>query len=120
MFLKKTELDIESDCYSNNYAFGSWFITRLSEKFNHLFTFSLFTFQKKQLAFPSGRRASNFDPNNLTFKFDISLDVWEEDGKGSYQTVARDKSHFKLRKDLQRKLVFIIEQTSNREMKIER
>jgi len=56
----------------------------------------------------------------LSFKFNVVLDVWEEDGKGSYQTVARDKTHFKLRKGMQKKLVFLIEQISNRKLKIDR
>lgn len=83
--------------------------------------FKKIIFQRKQLE--STRRGSKIDgklDGNLEFKFNIVLDIWEEDGKGSYQTVARDKTHFKLRKDLQRKLVFIIEQPSNYKLKIER
>lgn len=75
--------------------------------------------KRKQLAYPL-KRGLSLDPNNLSFKFNITLDIWEEDGKGSFQTVSRDRNHFKLRKELHRKVVLIIEQVSNRKLKIER
>ncbi|XP_047134401.1 rab GTPase-activating protein 1 isoform X1 [Hydra vulgaris] len=60
------------------------------------------------------------DVESYLFKFIITLDLWEEDGKGSYQQVARDKNYFKLRKELQRKVVFEIEQPSFPKIKIQR
>lgn len=60
------------------------------------------------------------DPNNLTFKFNVTVEIWEEDGKGSFQTVARDKNHFKLRQQLHRKIVLYVEQISNMKLKVER
>lgn len=79
----------------------------------------LYLYQRRQNDFAL-RRGSKLDPNNLTFKFQVTLDIWEEDGKRSYQMVARDKTHFKLKRDLQRKVVVYIEQITNRRLRIER
>ena len=57
----------------------------------------------------------------MTFHFDVSLEFKEEDGKGNFSTVPKDKNVFKLRKDVEKKLCIVVTQISNsRDLKIER
>ncbi len=59
--------------------------------------------------------------NHLTFHFDVSLEFKEDDGKGNFSTVPKDKNVFKLRKDVEKKLCIAVSQVSNnKELKIER
>jgi len=55
------------------------------------------------------------------FRFSVSLDFKEDDGKGNFVTCPRDKHVFKLRCNLQKKTVICVTQTSpGRILKIER
>ena len=57
----------------------------------------------------------------MTFHFDVSLEFKEDDGKGNFSTVPKDKNVFKLRKDVEKKLCIVVNQiTNNKELKIER
>ena len=57
----------------------------------------------------------------MTFHFDVSLEFKEDDGKGNFSTVPKDKNVFKLRKDVEKKLCIVVTQiTNNKELKIER
>ena len=57
--------------------------------------------------------------NNLTFKFDVALDILEEDSKG-FSSVPRDRVCFKLRQNLQKKVVVTVQQLTNRQLIFER
>ena len=57
----------------------------------------------------------------MTFHFDVSLEFKEDDGKGNFSTVPKDKNVFKLRKDVEKKLCIVVTQiTNNKELKVER
>ena len=54
-------------------------------------------------------------------RFNVALEFKEEDGKGGYSTSPKDKNVFKLRCDLEKKLVITVSQlTQGRELQIER
>jgi len=57
--------------------------------------------------------------NNLVFKFDVALDILEEDGKG-FTAVPRDKVCFKLRQNLRKKVVVTVQQLTNKQLIVER
>ena len=55
------------------------------------------------------------------FTISISLDVKEDDGRGNYSSCPKDKNIYKFRKDLEKKLLINVSQTSdNRKLVIER
>ena len=57
----------------------------------------------------------------MTFHFDVTLEFKEDDGKGNFTTVPKDKNVFKLRKDVEKKLCIVVTQISNdKDLKIER
>eukprot|EP00118_Oscarella_pearsei_P007400 m.35998 g.35998 ORF g.35998 m.35998 type:complete len:986 (+) comp32201_c1_seq2:207-3164(+) len=58
--------------------------------------------------------------DSLEFDFDMSLDILEDDGKGGFSSVARDRDGFKLKQNIQKKLLLVITQTSNKQLSIER
>ncbi|KAK3713438.1 hypothetical protein QZH41_012477 [Actinostola sp. cb2023] len=57
--------------------------------------------------------------NNLIFKFDVALDIQEEDSKG-FSAVPRDKVCFKLRQNLKKKVVVTVQQLTNKHLIVER
>ena len=57
--------------------------------------------------------------SNSVYKFDVLLDILEEDAKG-LSSVARDKNCFKLRQNLKKKVVVTVTQLTNRHLIIER
>lgn len=80
--------------------------------------------------FPAKRKQqsqqSSLDPpttvtgvSNLVFKFDLTLDILEEDNKG-FSSAARDKNCFKLRQDLRKKVFITVQQLTNRHLIVER
>ncbi|KAK2835315.1 hypothetical protein Q5P01_015799 [Channa striata] len=56
------------------------------------------------------------------YTFTVSLEIKEEDGKGNYSPVPkdRDKFYFKLRQGVQKKVVVSVQQMCNKELGIER
>ncbi|KAH0618241.1 hypothetical protein JD844_017256 [Phrynosoma platyrhinos] len=56
------------------------------------------------------------------FTFNVSLEVKEDDGKGNFSPVPKDreKFYFKLKQGLEKKVVITIQQISNKELAIER
>lgn len=58
--------------------------------------------------------------SGLIYKFDLVLDILEDDGKGSYTSVPRDKTCFKLRRDVHKQIIVTLHQLSNRLVIIER
>ncbi|KAF4083197.1 hypothetical protein AMELA_G00137280 [Ameiurus melas] len=61
-------------------------------------------------------------PDGDVFTFTVSLEVQEDDGKGNFSPVPkdRDKYYFKLRQGVQKKVVVTVQQISNIELGIER
>ena len=57
--------------------------------------------------------------SNLVFKFDVILDILEEDNKG-FSSAARDKNCFKLRQDLRKKVLITVQQLTNKHLIVER
>lgn len=57
--------------------------------------------------------------SNLMFKFDVTLDILEEDNKG-FSSAARDKNCFKLRQDLFKKVSITVQQLTNKHLIVER
>uniref|UniRef100_A0A5F8GYW4 Rab GTPase-activating protein 1 n=1 Tax=Monodelphis domestica TaxID=13616 RepID=A0A5F8GYW4_MONDO len=56
------------------------------------------------------------------FTFSVSLEIKEDDGKGYFSAVPKDKDRqcFKLRQGIDKKIVIYVQQTSNKELIIER
>ncbi|XP_044295013.1 rab GTPase-activating protein 1-like isoform X2 [Varanus komodoensis] len=61
-------------------------------------------------------------PDSDIFTFSVSLEVKEDDGKGNFSPVPKDreKLYFKLKQGLEKKVVITVQQTSNKELAIER
>ncbi|KAM3915576.1 rab GTPase-activating protein 1-like isoform 2-T3 [Leptodactylus fuscus] len=61
-------------------------------------------------------------PDSDVFTFTVSLEVKEDDGKGNFSPVPkdRDKLFFKLKQGLEKKVVITIQQLSNKELVVER
>ena len=58
-------------------------------------------------------------PNNL-FTFSVTMEIREEDGKGNFVAVPRDRDLFKFRVNAQKKIVVAVTQTTNRDLVVER
>uniref|UniRef100_A0A673XH15 Rab GTPase-activating protein 1 n=1 Tax=Salmo trutta TaxID=8032 RepID=A0A673XH15_SALTR len=61
-------------------------------------------------------------PDSDVFTFTVSLEIKEDDGKGTFSAVAKDKdkNSFKLRPGMDKKVFICVQQTSNKELSIER
>nr|XP_028588161.1 rab GTPase-activating protein 1-like isoform X3 [Podarcis muralis] len=61
-------------------------------------------------------------PDSDTFTFSVSLEVKEDDGKGNFSPVPKDreKFYFKLKQGVEKKVVITVQQISNKELAIER
>uniref|UniRef100_A0A8C5E6E0 Rab-GAP TBC domain-containing protein n=1 Tax=Gouania willdenowi TaxID=441366 RepID=A0A8C5E6E0_GOUWI len=70
----------------------------------------------------SSQQTAPLTPDSDLFTFTVSLEIREDDGKGTFSAVAKDKDKqsFKLRAGLDKKIVIYVQQTSNKELAIER
>ncbi|KAM9082855.1 rab GTPase-activating protein 1 isoform X1 [Balaenoptera ricei] len=61
-------------------------------------------------------------PDSDIFTFSVSLEIKEDDGKGYFSAVPKDKDRqcFKLRQGIDKKIVIYVQQTTNKELAIER
>ncbi|XP_057576377.1 rab GTPase-activating protein 1 isoform X2 [Hippopotamus amphibius kiboko] len=61
-------------------------------------------------------------PDSDIFTFSVSLEIKEDDGKGYFSSVPKDKDRqcFKLRQGIDKKIVICVQQTTNKELAIER
>ncbi|EGW04605.1 Rab GTPase-activating protein 1 [Cricetulus griseus] len=66
--------------------------------------------------------ASPQTPDSDIFTFSVSLEIKEDDGKGYFSAVPKDKDRqcFKLRQGIDKKIVICVQQTANKELAIER
>ncbi|KAM9384675.1 rab GTPase-activating protein 1-like isoform 2-T2 [Pholidichthys leucotaenia] len=123
------EGSVESDCFSFTESYRS------SEDFQiHVFSCHIKEAVSRILysfstAFRRSSRTSDIrDATQSTpaesdlFTFTISLDIKEDDGKGNYNSVPKDreKFYFKLRQGVQKKVVVSVQQMCNKELGIER
>ena len=58
-------------------------------------------------------------PNNL-FTFSVTMEIREDDGKGNFVAVPRDRDLFKLRCNAAKKVVVAVTQTTNKDLVVER
>lgn len=78
--------------------------------------------KRKQQALESSADTSTMTiagVSNLLFKFDVTLDILEEDNKG-FSSAARDKNCFKLRQDLRKQVSITVQQLTNKHLIVER
>ncbi|XP_068807846.1 rab GTPase-activating protein 1-like isoform X2 [Struthio camelus] len=61
-------------------------------------------------------------PDSDVYTFSVSLEVKEDDGKGNFSPVPKDreKFYFKLKQGIEKKVVITVQQLSNKELAIER
>uniref|UniRef100_A0A665T771 Rab GTPase-activating protein 1-like n=1 Tax=Echeneis naucrates TaxID=173247 RepID=A0A665T771_ECHNA len=123
------EGSVESDCFSFTESYRS------SEEFQiHVFSCHIkeavsrilysFSTAFRRSSRPAENRdiASSSPPDGDLYIFTVSLEIKEDDGKGNYSPVPkdRDKFYFKLRQGVQKKVVVSVHQKCNRELGIER
>ncbi|XP_062311389.1 rab GTPase-activating protein 1-like, partial [Osmerus eperlanus] len=121
---------LESDCFSFTESYRSSedfqihvFSCHIKEAVSRiLYSFST-AFRRSSRPVPDVRDpALPLSPDSDTFTFTVSLEVREDDNKGNYSPVPkdRDKFYFKLRQGVQKKVVVTVQQMSNQELGIER
>ncbi|XP_056304335.1 rab GTPase-activating protein 1-like isoform X1 [Danio aesculapii] len=124
------EGSVESDCFSFTESYRS------SEDFQiHVFSchikeavsrilYSFSTAFKRSAKAATEMRDSPLplSPDSDVFTFSVSLEVREDDGKGNFSPVPkdRDKYYFKLRQGVQKKVSVVVQQLTNKELVIER
>ncbi|XP_026178822.1 rab GTPase-activating protein 1-like isoform X2 [Mastacembelus armatus] len=123
------EGSVESDCFSFTESYRS------SEDFQiHVFSCHIkeavsrilysFSTAFRRSSRPSDIRdtALSSPPDSDLYTFTVSLEIKEDDGKGNYSPVPkdRDKFYFKLRQSVQKKVVVSVQQMCNKELGIER
>ncbi|KAM7393024.1 hypothetical protein PAMA_007916 [Pampus argenteus] len=87
-----------------------------------LYSFATAFRRSAKKAVLSSQQAAPLTPDSDLFTFTVSLEIKEDDGKGTFSTVAKDKDKqsFKLRPGMDKKIVIYVQQTSNKELAIER
>ncbi|XP_011472338.1 rab GTPase-activating protein 1-like isoform X2 [Oryzias latipes] len=123
------EDSVESDCFSFTESYRS------SEDFQiHVFSCHIkeavsrilysFSTAFRRSSRPADVRDSpaSSPPDSDLYTFTVSLEIKEDDGKGNYNPVPkdRDKFYFKLRQSVQKKVVVSVQQMCNKELGIER
>uniref|UniRef100_G3W2P6 RAB GTPase activating protein 1 n=1 Tax=Sarcophilus harrisii TaxID=9305 RepID=G3W2P6_SARHA len=79
-------------------------------------------FRRSAKQTPLSATAAPQTPDSDIFTFSVSLEIKEDDGKGYFSAVPKDKDRqcFKLRQGIDKKIVIYVQQTSNKELIIER
>ncbi|XP_032426943.1 rab GTPase-activating protein 1-like isoform X1 [Xiphophorus hellerii] len=123
------EGSVESDCFSFTESYRS------SEDFQiHVFSchikeavcrilYSFSTaFRRSSQRADIRDTALSGPPDGDLYTFTVSLEIREDDGKGNYNPVPkdRDKFYFKLRQGVQKKVLVTVQQMCNKELGIER
>ncbi|XP_034752340.1 rab GTPase-activating protein 1 isoform X3 [Etheostoma cragini] len=87
-----------------------------------LYSFATAFRRSAKKAVLSSQQPAPLTPDSDLFTFTVSLEIKEDDGKGTFSAVAKDKDKqsFKLRAGLDKKIVIYVQQTSNKELAIER
>uniref|UniRef100_A0A8C9T646 RAB GTPase activating protein 1 like n=1 Tax=Scleropages formosus TaxID=113540 RepID=A0A8C9T646_SCLFO len=124
------EGSVESDCFSFTESYRSSeefqihvFSCHVKEAVSRiLYSFST-AFRRSSKPAPDVRDSAVPPfPESDVFTFMVMLEVREDDGKGNYSPVPkdRDKFYFKLRQGVQKKVVVTVQQMNNKELAIER
>ncbi|XP_059196844.1 rab GTPase-activating protein 1-like isoform X1 [Centropristis striata] len=123
------EGSVESDCFSFTESYRS------SEDFQiHVFSCHIkeavsrilysFSTAFRRSSRPSDIRETSLSnpPDGDLYTFTVSLEIKEDDGKGNFSPVPkdRDKFYFKLRQSVHKKVVVSVQQLCNKELGIER
>ncbi|XP_029656353.1 rab GTPase-activating protein 1 isoform X2 [Octopus sinensis] len=69
---------------------------------------------------PRSESISSLSDSEQKFIFSVGLEFKEDDSRGNFSTVPRDKSCFKLRCNMDKKIIITVQQNSLLELKIER
>lgn len=70
---------------------------------------------------PANQPLPPLTTNEMTCDFDVSVEIYEDDGKGGYSSVPLDKDCFKLRQNTKKKIALTVSQPSTaRPLNIER
>uniref|UniRef100_A0A9L0T0X8 RAB GTPase activating protein 1 n=1 Tax=Equus caballus TaxID=9796 RepID=A0A9L0T0X8_HORSE len=79
-------------------------------------------FRRSAKQTPLSATAAPQTPESDIFTFSVSLEIKEDDGKGYFSAVPKDKDRqcFKLRQGIDKKIVIYVQQTTNKELAIER
>ncbi|XP_039204886.1 rab GTPase-activating protein 1-like isoform X3 [Crotalus tigris] len=87
-----------------------------------LYSFSTAFKRSSKQASDNVKDAIVSSPDSDIFIFTVSLEVKEDDGKGNFSPVPKDreKFYFKLKQGLEKKVIITIKQISNKELAIER
>uniref|UniRef100_A0A8D0B024 Rab GTPase-activating protein 1 n=1 Tax=Sander lucioperca TaxID=283035 RepID=A0A8D0B024_SANLU len=87
-----------------------------------LYSFATAFRRSAKKAVLSSQQPAPLTPDSDLFTFTVSLEIKEDDGKGTFSAVAKDKDKqsFKLRAGMDKKIVIYVQQTSNKELAIER
>lgn len=123
------EGSVESDCFSFTESYRSSedfqihvFSCHIKEAVSRiLYSFSM-AFRRSSRPADIRDTALSSPPESDLFNFTVSLEIKEDDGKGNYSPVPkdRDKFYFKLRQSVQKKVVVSVQQMCNKELGIER
>lgn len=62
---------------------------------------------------------SDAGKNIQVFVFEVTMEIKEEDGKGGYSTVPKDRSYFKLKVNLEKILCLTVQQVSSNDQLLE-
>uniref|UniRef100_A0A8I3NNK9 Rab GTPase-activating protein 1 n=2 Tax=Canis lupus familiaris TaxID=9615 RepID=A0A8I3NNK9_CANLF len=79
-------------------------------------------FRRSAKQTPLSASAAPQTPDSDIFTFSVSLEIKEDDGKGYFSAVPKEKDRqcFKLRQGTDKKIVIYVQQTTNKELAIER
>uniref|UniRef100_A0ABI7XE04 RAB GTPase activating protein 1 n=1 Tax=Felis catus TaxID=9685 RepID=A0ABI7XE04_FELCA len=79
-------------------------------------------FRRSAKQTPLSAAAAPQTPDSDIFTFSVSLEIKEDDGKGYFSAVPKEKDRqcFKLRQGTDKKIVIYVQQTTNKELAIER
>ncbi|XP_016146549.1 rab GTPase-activating protein 1-like [Sinocyclocheilus grahami] len=124
------EGSVESDCFSFTESYRSSedfqihvFSCHIKEAVSRiLYSFSTAFKRSSKAATDMQDSVLPLSPDGDIFTFTVSLEVREDDGKGNFSPVPkdRDKYYFKLRQGVQKKVVVTVQQMTNKELVIER
>ncbi|XP_041791409.1 rab GTPase-activating protein 1-like isoform X1 [Chelmon rostratus] len=123
------EGSVESDCFSFTESYRSSedfqihvFSCHIKEAVSRiLYSFST-AFRRSSRPADIRDAAQSSPPESDLYTFTVTLEIKEDDGKGNYSPVPkdRDKFYFKLRQSVQKKVVVSVQQMCNKELGIER
>ncbi|XP_035996871.1 rab GTPase-activating protein 1-like isoform X1 [Fundulus heteroclitus] len=123
------EDSVESDCFSFTESYRSSedfqihvFSCHIKEAVSRiLYSFST-AFRRSSQRTDVRDTSVSGPPDGDLYTFTVSLEIREDDGKGNYNPVPkdRDKFYFKLRQGVQKKVLVSVQQMCNKELGIER